>query len=101
MITFTSLNDYFKDKSFLKLASEIKRDQIGVTRGKQGVTQTVSIYKLVVGDVVLLEPGCMIPADSILVAGEDLIVNESSLYDDRAHAKKTVASEENKEKGII
>jgi P-type E1-E2 ATPase len=68
-VTISAINDYIKDKNFVKLNSEVKKDKIGVLRGKQGVTQTVSIYKLVVGDIVLLEPGCMVPADCVLIEG--------------------------------
>jgi magnesium-transporting ATPase (P-type) len=68
IVAFTSVNDYIKDKNFVRLASEVKRDCISVTRGKRGVTQTLSIYKLVVGDIVHLEPGCMVPADCLIVS---------------------------------
>lgn len=95
IITFTSVNDYIKDKNFVKLASEVNSDKIGVIRGKHGVTQTICIYDLAVGDIILLEPGCMVPADCILVEGEDVIIDETMISDDRIKRKKTVCTEHN------
>ena len=95
IVAFTALNDWAKDKNFVKLASEVKKDHIGVIRGKIGVTQTLSIYKLVVGDIVLLEPGCIVPADCVLISGEDINVDEMRYSDDRVSVKKTVANESN------
>lgn len=95
IVAFTSVNDWIKDKNFVKLASQVKKDKIGVIRGKHGVTQTISVYKLVTGDVVLLEPGCMIPADCVLIEGEDVFVDENKYSDDRTRVKKAIANDEN------
>ena len=38
IVSFTSINDWVKDRNFVKLASEVKRDHIAVIRGKFGVT---------------------------------------------------------------
>lgn len=58
-----------KDKQFVRLQSLIKDEDIPVIRGKYGATQSVNIYKLVVGDIILLETGSRVPADCILVEG--------------------------------
>jgi P-type E1-E2 ATPase len=70
-----------KDKNFVKLQSELKNETIAVIRGKYGATQTVNIYDLVVGDIVILETGCRIPADCLLIDGQDLTSDES-FYDE-------------------
>lgn len=65
-------------------------------RGKKGVSQTVSVYKIVVGDIVILEPGCIIPADCLLIEGSDVVVDESPLTfkeDVRESVQKSVANE--------
>ena len=95
IVAFTSINDWIKDKNFVKLASKVKKDRIGVVRGKHGVTQTLSIYQLVVGDIVLLEPGCMVPADCVLIEGEDVYVDETRYSVDRVRVKKTITHEDN------
>jgi magnesium-transporting ATPase (P-type) len=55
----------------------VKDENIAVVRGKYGATQSVNIFDLVVGDVILLETGSRIPADCILIEGQDLSVDES------------------------
>lgn len=47
-----------------------------VIRGKFGATQTISVWDLVVGDVVLLQTGSKIPADCIVLDSVDLKVDE-------------------------
>ncbi|MED6133506.1 putative calcium-transporting ATPase 11, plasma membrane-type [Stylosanthes scabra] len=49
----------------------------GVTR--EGKRQKVSIYELVVGDIVHLSIGDVIPADGIFISGFSLLIDESSL----------------------
>jgi high-affinity K+ transport system ATPase subunit B len=48
-----------------------------VIRGKYGATQSVNIYDLVVGDIILLETGARVPADCILIDGSDIVSDES------------------------
>lgn len=51
---------------------------------------------MVVGDIVILETGCRIPADSVLIEGQDLTVDETFYNQDNRRAiAKTVATEEN------
>jgi magnesium-transporting ATPase (P-type) len=52
----------------------IKDESIPVIRGKQGSSQSVSVWNLVVGDVILLETGARVPADCLLIEGADLRV---------------------------
>jgi P-type E1-E2 ATPase len=67
IVTITSGNDWVKDKQFVNLSSLVKDENIAVIRGKQGATQSVNIFDLVVGDIILLETGSRIPADCILI----------------------------------
>ena len=69
-----------------------QKGTIGVVRGKKGVTQTISINKLVVGDVIVLEPGCIIPADCLLLEGNDVTVDEK-FFNDNEKAFKSVVVE--------
>lgn len=55
IVTITSANDWAKDKQFVRLQSSVKDEYVPVIRGKYGATQSVNIYDLVVGDIVLLE----------------------------------------------
>ena len=90
------MNDWVKDRNFVKLQSKIKNESVPVIRGKKGQTQSVNIYKLVVGDVILLETGCRIPADCILIDGNDMTVDEKYYYPDvRNPVRKEEVNEDN------
>jgi len=97
LVIIGSFTDYFKDKQFLDLLSEVKDEQVPVIRGKYGATQSVNSYSLVVGDIILLEAGNRVPADCLLIEGEDLEVDENYYVDgpDPVIKQKSVCSEEN------
>lgn len=96
IVAITSANDWIKDKNFVSLQSQTKDEDIPVIRGKHGATQSVNIYDLVVGDIVLLETGSRVPADCLLVEGQDITVDETFYYEENRRAtKKVVATKEN------
>jgi len=55
----------------------VKEESIAVIRGKYGATQSVSIFQLVVGDIILLETGARVPADCVIIESQDLTTDES------------------------
>lgn len=72
-----SFQNWSKEKEFQALAS-IKKDRpVQVVRG--GREQRVSVYSVVVGDLVKLSPGDAIPCDGLLVEGEDIEVDQSKM----------------------
>ncbi|KAI3471621.1 hypothetical protein Pfo_028271 [Paulownia fortunei] len=50
---------------------------------EDGIRQKVSIYDLVVGDIVHLSIGDQVPADGIFVSGHNLLIDQSSLTGER------------------
>jgi P-type E1-E2 ATPase len=74
IISVTSIADYVKDKRFVQLQSMIADELITVIRGKFGVTQSVNMWNLVVGDVILMQTGERVPADCIVIDQTDLEV---------------------------
>lgn len=56
----------------------IKEETVAVIRGKFGATQSVSVWDLVVGDIVLLETGANIPCDCLVLEAYDLIVDQNN-----------------------
>jgi len=48
-----------------------------VIRGKLHQTKRVSVWKLVVGDVVLLQAGMRVPADCLIINSSDLRIDET------------------------
>lgn len=62
-------NDYQKERQFAKLnAKKEDREVIVVRNG--GEQKLISIYDLMVGDVINLQTGDVVPADCILIQGE-------------------------------
>jgi len=72
IISITSLADWIKDKQFVALQSLIKEEEVTVIRGKFGATSSISVWDLVVGDVILLDTGARVPADCLIVESSDL-----------------------------
>jgi len=68
--------DYIKDNKFIELSSNIKEENVPVIRGKLGATQSISIWDVVVGDVVLLETGASVPADCLIIDAQDMQIDE-------------------------
>lgn len=66
----------------------MKNEDVTVIRGKYNATHRVSVWKLVVGDVILLETGHRVPADCIVINSVDLKVDESPEDDDVQQASK-------------
>jgi len=95
VVAIGAANDYMKDKQFLDLLSDVKDEEIPVIRGKYGATQSVNVFELVVGDIILLETGSRVPADCLLVEGEDVICDENFYIPgpDPVYVKKAVATE--------
>eukprot|EP00002_Diphylleia_rotans_P002961 TRINITY_DN1196_c0_g1_i1.p1 TRINITY_DN1196_c0_g1~~TRINITY_DN1196_c0_g1_i1.p1 ORF type:complete len:1056 (+),score=254.28 TRINITY_DN1196_c0_g1_i1:49-3216(+) len=87
VVSVSALNDYAKEKQFRKLNAQAADVAINVIRdGKQ---QTVSIFKLLVGDIVEIAVGDILPADGVLIQGNDLRIDESSLTGESDMIKKS------------
>jgi Ca2+-transporting ATPase len=54
-------------------------EKIAVFRGAEGLTQTVDVPELVVGDIIKIEQGMKIPADCLLLEGIDIACDESAM----------------------
>lgn len=64
--------DYMKDQKYIELSTNIKEEKVPVIRGKLGATQSISVWDVVVGDVVILETGASVPADCLIIDAQDL-----------------------------
>lgn len=85
----TALNDWQKEKQFRQLKGQISKEQVvDIIRG--GTAVTVQIKEIVVGDVVQLKYGDLIPADGIVLQCNDLKVDESSLTGESDIVKKSL-----------
>ncbi|CAM0885320.1 unnamed protein product [Alopecurus aequalis] len=77
VVAITAASDYKQSLQFRDLDREKKKIEIQVTR--DGFRQKVSIYDIVVGDIVHLSIGDQVPADGLFIDGYSFIVDESSL----------------------
>ncbi|MCO5606263.1 hypothetical protein L7F22_060450 [Adiantum nelumboides] len=77
VILVTSITDYRQSLQFAVLNEEKRNILVEVIRG--GRRKQISIFDLVVGDIVFLKIGDQVPADGLLVDGHSLYINLSSL----------------------
>jgi len=84
-------NDWQKERQFVKLNRKKEDRTIKVIRS--GRTREISVYDVLVGDLVNLEPGDMIPVDGILVAGHGIKCDESSATGESDLLKKIPGDE--------
>jgi len=86
-----SLNDYQKERQFVKLNKKKEDRDVNVIRS--GKTMEISVFDLLVGDVVHLEPGDMIPVDGIFIEGHNVKCDESQTTGESDLIKKKPADE--------
>ncbi|KAH7312331.1 hypothetical protein B0I35DRAFT_480794 [Stachybotrys elegans] len=86
-----SLNDYQKERQFTKLNKKKQDRNIKVVRS--GKTEEVSVFNLMVGDVIHLEPGDMVPVDGILIEGFHVKCDESQTTGESDVIRKRPADE--------
>lgn len=77
VVMVTATSDYKQSLQFKDLDKEKKNIIVQVTR--DGYRQKISIYDLVVGDIVHLSIGDQVPADGVFISGHSLSIDESSL----------------------
>ena len=82
-----SLNDYQKERAFVKLNAKKEDREVKVIRS--GKSFMISVHDILVGDVLHLEPGDMIPADGIFISGHNVRCDESSATGESDALKKT------------
>ncbi|XP_048878050.1 plasma membrane calcium-transporting ATPase 2 isoform X6 [Brienomyrus brachyistius] len=87
VVLVTAFNDWSKEKQFRGLQSRIEQEQkFQVVRGGQVIQLPVA--DIVVGDIAQVKYGDLLPADGILIQGNDLKIDESSLTGESDHVRK-------------
>ncbi|TPX31005.1 hypothetical protein SmJEL517_g05550 [Synchytrium microbalum] len=87
VVLASSINDYQKEKQFQALNAKKEDRQVKVIR--DGSTQLLSVYQVLVGDVLELQPGDVIAADGVLINGMNLKCDESAATGESDTIKKT------------
>uniref|UniRef100_A0A8B9JL22 Calcium-transporting ATPase n=1 Tax=Astyanax mexicanus TaxID=7994 RepID=A0A8B9JL22_ASTMX len=89
VVLVTAFNDWSKEKQFRGLQSRIEQEQkFTVVRGGQVIQ--IPVAEIVVGDIAQIKYGDLLPADGVLIQGNDLKIDESSLTGESDHVKKTL-----------
>ncbi|KFY51542.1 hypothetical protein V497_09054 [Pseudogymnoascus sp. VKM F-4516 (FW-969)] len=91
VVVVGSVNDYQKERQFVKLNKKKQDRDVKVIRS--GKSREISVFDILVGDIVLLEPGDMVPVDGIFIDGHNIKCDESSATGESDIIKKRPASE--------
>ena len=76
VVLVTGLNDYRREKQFVVLNSKKEDRQVKALRSGKSIM--ISVFDVMVGDVLHLESGDSVPADGILIDGHGIKCDESS-----------------------
>ena len=86
VVAVGSLNDWQKDRQFHAL-NEKKEDRL-VKVIRDGEQRQIHVHQVVVGDVLLLKPGEVIPCDGVFLSGHNVQCDESSTTGESDAVKK-------------
>lgn len=91
VVAVGAANDWQKERQFIKLNK--KKDDRNVKVIRSGKSREISVYDIMVGDIMHLEPGDMIPVDGIFISGHNLTCDESSATGESDLLRKTPGDE--------
>ena len=86
VVAVGSLNDWQKERQF-KVLNAKKEDRLGKVI-RDGEERQILLHEVVVGDVMLLEPGDIIPCDGIFLSGHNVRCDESGATGESYAIKK-------------
>ncbi|XP_010776890.1 plasma membrane calcium-transporting ATPase 4-like, partial [Notothenia coriiceps] len=89
VVLVTAFNDWSKEKQFRGLQSRIEQEQKFTVIRKGQVIQ-IPVSEIVVGDIAQIKYGDLLPADGILIQGNDLKIDESSLTGESDQVRKSM-----------
>ncbi|KAK6480728.1 plasma membrane calcium-transporting ATPase 2 isoform X8 [Huso huso] len=87
VVIVTAFNDWSKEKQFRGLQSRIEQEQ-KFTVVRAGTVIQIPVADIVTGDIAQIKYGDLLPADGILIQGNDLKIDESSLTGESDHVSK-------------
>ncbi|KAL2828597.1 hypothetical protein BJY01DRAFT_255299 [Aspergillus pseudoustus] len=86
-----SLNDYQKERAFVRLNAKKEDREVNVLRSGKSIR--LSVHDILVGDILHLEPGDLVPVDGIFIQGHNVKCDESSATGESDQLKKTGAEQ--------
>lgn len=87
VVAVGSVNDWQKEKAFVRLNAKKDDREIKVIRSGKAII--INVADVLVGDIVNLEPGDLIPVDGVFIDGHDVKCDESSATGESDAIKKT------------
>ncbi|KAG2722222.1 hypothetical protein I3760_02G119200 [Carya illinoinensis] len=85
VIAVSTISNFKQNRQFDKLSKVSNNIQVDVVRA--GRRQQISVFDIVVGDVVCLKIGDQVPADGLFLDGHSLQVDESSMTGESEHVE--------------
>ncbi|RVX21756.1 putative calcium-transporting ATPase 13, plasma membrane-type [Vitis vinifera] len=85
VISVSAVSNFRQNRQFEKLSKVSNNIEVEVVR--DGHRQKISIFEIVVGDVVCLKIGDQVPADGLFLDGHSLQVDESSMTGESDHVQ--------------
>ncbi|KAB1258753.1 Plasma membrane calcium-transporting ATPase 4 [Camelus dromedarius] len=86
--SLTAFNDWSKEKSSAAAEPHEKEQKFSIIRN--GHIIQLPVAEIVMGDIAQIKYGDLLPADGILIQGNDLKIDESSLTGESEHVKKSL-----------
>lgn len=77
IVSVSSINNYMKEKQFEQLYASQEKTNVNVFRNSR--TETICVFDLVVGDLLFIQQGDIIPVDGILIKGANIRMDEASV----------------------
>ena len=87
VVLVTAVNDWQKEQAFVRLNAKKEEREIKVTRSGKAIM--ISVYDVLAGDIIHMEPGDVVPVDGIFIEGHDVKCDESSATGESDALRKT------------
>eukprot|EP01026_Neomeris_dumetosa_P031185 TRINITY_DN24753_c0_g1_i10.p1 TRINITY_DN24753_c0_g1~~TRINITY_DN24753_c0_g1_i10.p1 ORF type:complete len:1101 (+),score=168.83 TRINITY_DN24753_c0_g1_i10:61-3303(+) len=91
VVTVTATVEYQKERQFQALSALNRDQQVRVIR--DGEQTTISLFDVLVGDLVVVEAGNIMPADCYLIQSDDIKVDESHMTGESDDIDKNVLND--------
>ncbi|KAL9239702.1 hypothetical protein vseg_013999 [Gypsophila vaccaria] len=85
VVVVSAISNFKQERQFTKLSKISDNILISVVRDNR--PQQISIFDIVVGDIVILKIGDQIPADGLFIDGHSLLIDESSMTGESDHVE--------------
>jgi P-type Ca2+ transporter type 2B len=92
VVSTASVTNYSKEKKFKEMTDK-NNQMIKVVVKRDNSNKSISDEEILVGDIMKIEYGMLVPADSILISGSDVSIDESSLTGESDLLKKMPLNE--------